>query len=561
MTAATQSPEWVLCANCRELVYGKKHSRNLNVCPDCGWHSALTATQRIEQLLDPGSMEPLDLPVLTVDPLGFIDSRPYPDRLREARERTGLAEAVVCARGTIGEQPVVIAVMDFRFLGGSLGAAVGELITQAAETSLRARIPLLIVTASGGARMQEGAIALMQMAKTSAALRRLDDAGVLTISLITDPTFGGVAASFATLCDVILAEPHARLGFAGPRVILQTIGQTLPPGFQTAEFLFERGLLDAVKPRAELRGTLARLLASGAGACRGDRMSGRLFEEDPVVRRPDPSGERDAWSAVRRARDLHRPTTLDYFTRILEDFEELHGDRMSGDCPAIVGGMGRLDGVPVVAIGHQKGHTIGDLTARGFGMATPAGYRKAARLMRLAVKLGLPVVTLVDTPGAYPGVEAEERGQSVAIAENLRLMAGLNVPIVTVVTGEGGSGGALALAVADEVLICENAVYSVISPEGCASILWKDPAAAPVAATALRIDAQGLLDLGVVDGIVPEPDGGARVTDPEAAETLRAAIVAALARLLTLAPEELVERRHARFRRFGLTDSPVLEIR
>jgi acetyl-CoA carboxylase carboxyl transferase subunit beta len=192
---------------------------------------------------------------------------------------------------------------------------------------------------------------------------------------------------------------------------------------------------------------------------------------------------------------------------ILDDFEELCGDRVGGDCPAIIGGVGRLGGEPIIIIGHEKGHTPGELTAHRYGMPAPAGYRKAGRLMRLAAKWGLPVVTLVDTPGAHPGFEAEQQGQAGAIAENLRLMSALPVPVVTVVTGEGCSGGALAIAVADRLLVMENGFYTVISPEGCAAILWRERSAAPEAAQALRIDARSLLELGVADGVIPEPPG------------------------------------------------------
>jgi acetyl-CoA carboxylase carboxyl transferase subunit beta len=458
-----------------------------------------------------------------------------------------MAEAVVCVRAAIEGNPVIAAVMDFHFLGGSLGSAVGELITQAAETALRERTPLLIVTASGGARMQEGALSLMQMAKTAQALGQLDEEGILTISLVTDPTYGGVAASFATLCDIIVAEPGARLGFAGRRVIELTIKESLPPGFQTAEFLLAHGAIDMIRRRPALRPTLARLLSIGSR--REDRVP--AAECDGLIRDPDKLIRSEPWSVVRAARQLDRPTTLDYIGRMIDDFEELHGDRLGSDCPAIVGGAGRLAGTPLVVIGHQKAHDIAGLRERDFGMPTPGGYRKAARLMRLAAKVGLPVITLVDTPGAYPGTEAEEQGQASAIAENLRLMARIPVPVVSVITGEGGSGGALALAVADTVLICANAVYSVISPEGCAAILWKDPAAAPTAAAALRMDAAALLDLGIVDAVVPEPDGGAGKDPFLAADLLRAALVGAVSALLAEDGYRLVARRHARFRRFG----------
>ncbi|MFF7250927.1 acetyl-CoA carboxylase carboxyl transferase subunit alpha [Embleya sp. NPDC008237] len=602
-------PDWVKCGRCAELVYGKRFTRDLRVCPDCGDHARLTARQRLDQLLDPGSQTPLTAGPTPHDPLGFVDSRPYAERLAEARAATGMDEAVLCARGTIHDRSVVVAAMDFRFLGGSLGCAVGALVTEAANESLRTRTPLLLVTASGGARMQEGVLSLMQMAKTAHALAELDEAGVLVVSLITDPTYGGVAASFATLADVILIEPGARMGFAGPRVIEHTIGERLPAGFQTAEFLLEHGMVDAIAPRAALRATIRHFLgldepretrpeespaepvaqmpalvgaavggpavnglaanglgpneaaASGLAAnglngrstnghtANGHTASVHAAGGHAVNGRPD---EGDPWEAVRLARHPGRPTTLDYAGRLLDDFHELHGDRIGADCPAVVGGIGRLDGLPVMLIGHQKGgDNLAERQRRKFGMATPAGFRKAARLMRLAAKLGLPVLTLVDTPGANPGPDAERDGQAVAIAENLRLMARLPTPIVTVITGEGGSGGALALAVADRVLIGEHGVYSVISPEGCAAILWKDPAAAPAAAAALRMRPRELLRLGVVDAIVPEPPGGAHTDPGRAAALLRTALIPVVDELRALDKTRLLRERGDRFRSFG----------
>ncbi|WP_438486771.1 acetyl-CoA carboxylase, carboxyltransferase subunit beta [Streptomyces sp. S186] len=545
--------DWAVCPRCREMIYGPRLARNLRVCPGCGHHHRLTAPERIAQLFDEGSTELLALPVWSGDPLRFTDTKPYAERLEAARTATGLDEAVVLARGTLGAHPVLAAVMDFRFLGGSLGTAVGELITLAAERALSERVPLLIVTASGGARMQEGALSLMQMAKTAQALGDLDRAGILTVSLITDPTYGGVAASFATLCDVIVAEPGARMGFAGPRVIAQTIRQELPEGFQTAEHLLEHGLVDTIRPRAELRETLTRLLAAGSRRIRPDGSPPPA--EYSLIRDPGRLPDADVRDTVRRARHLGRPTTLDYIGRLCTGFEELHGDRIGGECPSIVGGPACLDGVPVMVIGTQKGHTVKELRERNFGMATPAGYRKSARLLRMAGKLGLPVITFVDTPGAYPGVEAEEQGQAVVIAENIRLMATLPVPVITLVSGEGGSGGALALAVADRVLVCSHSIYSVISPEGCAAILWNDPAMAPEAAEALRIDAGALLRLGIADAVVTEPAQGAH-SDPDlAADHVHAALTSVLAELRALSAAELVAERHARFRAFGAVES------
>lgn len=556
--AATTAADWIICPNCRAIVFVKRWERQLRVCPECGTHGRVDPHTRVRQLADPGSVVPLDPPSAGAeDILGFVDRIPYQQRLAEARARTGLAGGVLAARLTIEGAPAVVAVMDFDFLGGSLGALAGEAITGAAEAALTDRLPLLVVTASGGARMQEGAISLMQMAKTSAAWAKLDEAGLLTVSVITDPTYGGVAASFATLSDVIVAEAGARLGFAGRRVIEQTIRAQLPPEFQTVEFLRERGFVDWVLPRPALRPALAKLLRVPATPSATPLAAPASAA---IVRDPARLPARDPWEVVGRARDLRRPTTTEYLAVIFEDFQELRGDRMSGDCPAIVAGLARLAGRPVAVVGHEKGHDPSQLSARNFGMPNPAGYRKAGRVMRLAAKLGLPVVTFVDTPGAFPGRAAEEQGQAYAIAENLRLMASLPVPVVTVINGEGGSGGALGIAVANQVLIWEYAFYSVISPEGCASILWKDSAAAPQAAAALRLTARDLLQLGVVDGVLPEPSVGPATDRLVAAEQLRAALSATLTELSGRSPAQLIDDRRDRFARFGraLPAAPAL---
>ncbi|GGP66382.1 acetyl-CoA carboxylase, carboxyltransferase subunit beta [Saccharothrix coeruleofusca] len=547
---AAPEGDWLVCPRCRGLLYRKRHLRSLRVCRECGAHERLDAGQRIAQLFDEGSTTAVPVRSTPDDPLGFVDRKPFAERLARARERTGANAAVRVLRGRVEGHAVVAAVMDFAFLGGSLGVAEGEAVVTAAEAALADRVPLLLVTASGGARMQEGVLSLMQMARTSAAMARLDRAGLLTITLATDPTYGGVAASFAALADVVLVEPGARMGFAGPRVVEQTIRQRLPEGFQTAEFLLEHGLVDVVCPRGELRATLGALLAATGPV---DPAWGADVT-DPVVRDPDLLDRAPVHDVVATARDRRRPTALDHIGYWLDGFVELHGDRAGADCPAVVGGVGRLDGLPVVVIGHQKGHDTGELVARRFGMASPAGFRKAARLVRLAAKLGLPVVTVVDTPGAHPGVEAERSGQAAAIAENLRLMATAPVPVVTVLTGEGGSGGALALAVADRLLVCANAFYSVISPEGCAAILWRSAEHAHAAAEALRIDVGWLVRSGVADGVVPEPNGGAHLDPAATSENVRRAVVCALRDLRTRTADELIRSRMARLRRFGLPD-------
>ena len=557
--AAARSEEtvqWTKCPSCDAFLYVKRLERNLKVCPECRYHFRLPVADRLAQLLDDGVLDERGLDVETTDVLSFADSKPYTTRLEQARGKTGRREAASYGRGTIGGFPVVVAAMDFGFMGGSMGGAVGEVITRGAEEACETRTPLLIITASGGARMQEGCVSLMQLAKTSQALGRLKDEGVLCICLLTDPTFGGVTASYAMLGDVLIAEPGALVGFAGPQVIEQTIRQKLPPGFQTAEFLLEHGMLDLVAPRERLRQLLTKLLRLHAA---GETASLPSGGGAPPLTGPDDLTTRPAWDVVRLARDIGRPTTLDYAGMICEDFLEFQGDRLYAENSSIVGGLANLAGRTVMLIGHQKGHNTAELVARNFGMPEPEGYRKALRLMRYAGQFGIPVISLVDTPGAFPGLDAEERGQAVAIAESIMAMARLPVPVVTVVTGEGGSGGALALAVGDRVLMLENAYYSVISPEGCSVILWSNAAAAPRAAEALRVRATDLLQLQIVDAVVPEPEGGAHTDLVATAANLKEALVTCLNELLPLTPQALLEARYQRFRLFGTPGKqPVL---
>jgi acetyl-CoA carboxylase carboxyl transferase subunit alpha len=307
--------------------------------------------------------------------------------------------------------------------------------------------------------------------------------------------------------------------------------------------------LDFEQPLLELENRIAALQAEDDPLRVRDEIA-RL--EDRLLRlRQKTYASLTAWQRTQLARHPRRPHTRDWCKLLLEDFVELHGDRVYGDDPAIVGGLGRFESRSVVVIGHQKGRDTREKIARNFGMPNPEGYRKALRLMEMAAKFGKPILCLIDTPGAYPGIGAEERGQAEAIARNLRTMAGLPVPLVAVVTGEGGSGGALAIGMGNRVLMLEHAIYSVISPEGCAAILWSDAAKAPDAAEAMRITAPELLRLGVIDGIVPEPLGGAHRDWDGAAQHLRLALREQLWDLADKPPATLVTERYAKFRRIG----------
>ena len=529
---------WTKCGICGSPVYRDEVRANWYICPKCHGYFRLKAHQRLRMVADPGTFQSWDGLAEEKNPLDFPG---YERKLSETREKTGLSEAVITGKIRILGQEAAVGICDARFLMGSMGQVVGERITRATERATRERLPLILFCCSGGARMQEGIVSLMQMAKTAAALRRHSEAGLLYISVLTDPTTGGVTASFAMLGDIILAEPGALIGFAGPRVIEQTIRQKLPEGFQRSEFLLQHGFLDAVVERPRLRDTLGKLLLF--------HRPGALAEtKAQALPAPAKMAPATAWEAVERSRQSTRLTAMDYIRGIFNDFEELHGDRCFGDDGAVVGGLAFLDGMPVTVIGQQKGRNLKDNLARNFGMPSPEGYRKALRLMRQAEKFHRPVICLVDTPGAFCGLEAEERGQAQAIAENLAALSGLKVPVLSIVIGEGGSGGALALAVADQVWMLENAVYSVLSPEGFASILWKDSSRAQEAAEAMKLRAWDLKELGIIEKVLPEGIPACEGNREALCRMLRQEIRVFLGEYQKLSPEELTERRYRRFR-------------
>jgi acetyl-CoA carboxylase carboxyl transferase subunit beta len=580
---------WTKCPSCETMLFNKQLDKAMRVCPTCGHHFRLSAAARLELLLDANTWVERDPGLQSVDALGFVDQKPYPDRLAAAQTATGMRDAAVWGTGAIGGQRIATCVMDFGFMGGSMGAVVGEKVTRAAEHALAERIPLVVVSASGGARMQEGTLALMQLAKTLAALERLRAAGVPYISVLSDPTTGGVFASFAAVGDVNVAEPNALIGFAGSRVSAGTIAQELPEGFQRSEFLFAHGFIDRVVTRAQMRAELVGLLRllpvrtdpalppasigpepdnggfrpmsflSSLAERVGDLTSTETNGSTP---RPADGDGTDAWARVQLARNLRRPRTLEFVDAMTDDFIELHGDRLFGDDAAMVAGLARLDGRRIVVIGQQKGADTDENIRRNFGMPHPEGYRKAMRAMELAERFGLPVVTFVDVPGAHPGPESEERGIAEAIARSIGLMSRLRTPIVTVITGEGGSGGALAIAVGDVVIALENSVYSVISPEGCASILWRTADEAETAAAAMRMTAADQQALGVVDILVREPGGGAHEEPEETAKRLKAILIDRLAALAAMPIETLLDQRYRRYRALGAyteADTPGIE--
>jgi len=529
------------CPRCAFDLHNAPVYRAWRVCDHCGHHFPLDAPQRVKTLADPDTFQELERYVFT-HPRGIE----YAQRVRDAKRATHLREAVLIGAAKIQTQPVMLVVLDFRFLGGTMGAAAGEKIARAFEHATDKQLPIIAVTATGGARIQEGMNALMQMAKTVAAVNLFQRSSLPYLSVLTNPTTGGVYASFANLADVILAEPRALIGFAGPRVVEILTHQKLPNDSHRAEFLLEHGMVDAVVPRTELREQLSKILANIAACDKSDKQAPLppLSPVLPLTITPSP------WSCVQLARHPERPTTLDYVKRIFTDFVELHGDHFYGDDPAMVGGLAQLEGQGVVVVGLERGHGE-ERAARHEGRATPEGYRKAQRLMRLASKWNLPVITFVDTPGADPSYEAEKRGIAMSLAYSISIMLQMRAPTIAVVIGEGGSGGALALAAADRVLMLENAVYSVISPEGASAILYGDDAHASELAADLHLTARDLLARKIIDAIVPEPTGGAHGNAEEAAESVKAFLIREIREIRELKEPELFDARYKKYRGIG----------
>ena len=542
-TRRPEVPEGLLrkCNKCGGAIIAEDVKKDHYICPKCGGYFRVHARRRIEMITDEGSFEEWDSDLQGGNPLEY---KGYEEKLKKLQEKTGLSEAVVTGKAKIDGREAVIGVCDGRFLMASMGEAVGEKIARAVERATKERLPVILFACSGGARMQEGIVSLMQMAKTSAALKRHSDAGLLYISVLTDPTTGGVTASFAMLGDVILAEPKALIGFAGPRVIEQTIGQKLPDGFQRAEFLLEHGFLDAIVERPQMKETLSKILAlhevgEGTGfnrkKCDVELTSGSKMNMT-------------AWQRVELSRRKDRPVGSDYIDALFTDFVEFHGDRYFADDKAIIGGVTRFHGTPVTVIAQAKGRNTKENIERNFGMPQPEGYRKALRLMKQAEKFSRPVICLVDTPGAFCGLEAEERGQGEAIARNIYEMSGLRVPVVSIIIGEGGSGGALAMATSDEVWMLENSIYSILSPEGFASILWKDSSKAKEAAEVMKLTAENLKAQGIVERVFAEPEEYIVQNMDVVIMQMDEAIEEFLMKYKSLSEQELIEHRYERFR-------------
>ena len=491
-------------------------------CPSCGHAARLQARRWIDLLVDPGTFEQQLAPV-SADPLAFDLDENYQDQLTEARGRTELHDSVLTGRARLGGR-------DFGFLGGSLGIAAGERIVDALSGAAQTATPAVLVVASSGARMQEGLAALFQMVRTSAAAVELRNARCPFVAVLADPTTGAPFASVANLADVVIAESGALIGFAGPRVVEAVTGE--PTEGLRAEELVERGIVDAAVPRSELRATVVDVV----DLLMNPALLGQPEQSKPL---PRPKLPTDRWALVEAIREDAWPSGRAWLEALSERHFELRGDRTGEDDPALVAAICELRDTHALVLAQDR--TAGD------GLIQPAGYRKAQRALKIAARLGLPVLTLLDGPGAAVGEEADAEGIAYWLAETFAALLEQPTPVVSLVIGQGSSGGAIALAAADRLYMLEQSIFTVIAPEGAAAIISRDAATAPEWAEALRLAAADAADLGLIDGVIPEPRGPRRIARVLRARRARAVIDVALAELRQQNPADLPASRRERF--------------
>ena len=537
------------CLFCHESISGSRAYVEYRVCPFCRFHYTLSARERIELIADRRSFREQNRYVRSLAPLAFSSRAQsgrseYEVEITENQDRTGLTEAAVTGTCRIDGKSVALVVLDYGFMGGSMSSVVGEKVALAFETAARRDLPVVAIVTGGGARNQEGVLSLMQMAKTVTAVNRLRESAMPFIAVLANPSTGQAYASFANLADIIIAEPGSVVGLSPIRTMIEATGRQLPPDVHTAEYHLRRGLLDNVVDRELLRERLIQLLTllvAPEGIKLGRRAVSKL--QTPAVE------DTETWESLEAATHQERPDALYYMRHILEGFFEVCGDRVSSDDRTVVGGIGRLRGHPVVAIGQQRSHA-GDMESGRYHVH-PDGLRKAQRLIGLASRFNLPLITLIDSQGADPRLESEEQGVGNAIAGSLSMMLEAETPLVSVIIGEAGNEAALALGLSDRILMQQYAIYSPISLHHTVGGPSRERYLTREAAEALMMTARDCQELGIIDQIVPEPDGGAHNDPREAVNELESAIYKHLAETSRLSTGKLVKQRHRKFRQMG----------
>ena len=532
------------CLYCHEPISDSKAYLDYRVCPFCRFHYTLSARERIELLADRRTFREHNRYVRSVAPLAFSNRTSYADELTQSQDRTGLTEAAVTGTCKIDGRNVMLVVLDYGFMGGSMSSVVGEKVALAFEHATRRDLPVVALVTGGGARTQEGVLSLMQMAKTVTAVNKLREASMPFIAVLANPSTGQAYGSFANLADVIIAEPGSVVGLSPIRAMIEATERQVPPDVHTAEYHLRRGLLDNVVDREQLQSRVSRLLALLAEP-EAIRLGRRA-----VSRLQIPAAEdTETWESVEAATHDERPDALYYMRHILDDFFEICGDRVSSDDRTVVGGIGLLRGHPVAVIGQQRIHSHD--TDRSRYHVHPDGLRKAQRIIGLAARFNLPLVTLIDSQGADPRLESEEHGVGNAIARSLSMMLEAETPVVSVIIGEAGNEAALALSLSDRILMQQYAIYSPISLHHAVGGPRRERYLTRESAEALMLTARDCQELGIIDQVVPEPVGGAHLDPRQAVEGLEHSIYKHLAEASRVSTGKLVKQRYRKFRQMG----------
>ncbi len=517
-----------------ELANSKSFTKD-KICSQCQFHYSMTAKQRIEALVDVNSFKETNTSLASADPLSFVSNSSYKEDIIKDQKRTGLTEALITGRCTISGFECTLIVLDFGFMGGSMGSVVGEKIALAFEDSAQKKLPVISIVTSGGSRIQEGTLSLMQMAKVTIASNKLNDNGIPYISILANPTTGQSYASFANLADIILAEPQAILGYNPIETMSKASNGEQINIAHTSESHLEHGMIDAIVSRKELKDILSTLLELFKQEFKITRISKSKFIESHQFDIP-------AWKSVELARHPERPKASDLMARILDNFIELHGDRSFSDDPSIISGIGQLNGQTIAIIGQERSNEI---------RIMPEGFRKAQRTLLLAKKFKLPVVTLIDTPGVNLSFESEHRGIGNSIATTMSLMADLDVPTISIIIGEGGSAAALSLGISDRSLMLKNAIYSPISPEEASELIYQDESKIKETASSLKLTSLDCKKWGIVDSIINEPDEGAHINHHETARMIKRSIAHELSDLQNKSIRSIKRSRYKKFRNIG----------
>lgn len=463
----------------------------LSVCISCGSNSYITAKQRILNICDKNTFEELKF-----NKIDISKKCNYEDKIQKARENTNLDEAIIIGTCNIDGIKVVLGVMDSKFMMGTLSVSVGEYITSAFEYATTNNLPIILFCASGGARIQEGLYSLVQMAKINAVIKKHSDKGLLYISCLTNPTMGGVTASFGLVGDINIAEKNAQIGFAGKSIIENLYNEKLDNDFQTENYNEKNGMIDIIVDRKNMKNTLSDLLkmfSNNEKELKININSKNLYDSN-----------KNLLEILQNVRDIDRFKGKDYLINIFDKYIELKGDRISCNDLSILSGIGTIQDKSFIFNVQNKGRTLKENKETNYGLTTPEGYRKAIRISKLAEKFNIPIINIIDSAGADPSVHSEENGQAITIANCLYTFSDLKTIIISVVVGEGSSGGALALSVCDSIGMLKKSIYSVISPEAYLKIMHKEENVSSELLKSMRFTADDLFEDKIIDEVINE---------------------------------------------------------